>query len=63
MKNDIDQAMIGRLCQQSHPQTSGSGGKILSMQLIKPLLLLGISTKTVLLYVYLLIVFTFALLK
>jgi hypothetical protein len=49
MKNDIDQVMIGRLCQQNHRQTSGSGGKILSMQLIKPLLLLVILTKTVLL--------------
>lgn len=63
MKNDIDQVMIGRLCQQNHRQTSGSGGKILSMQLIKPLLLLVILTKTVLLYVHLLMIFTFALLN
>lgn len=63
MKNDIDQVMIGKLCQQNHPQTSGSGGKILSMQLIKPLLLLAILTKTVLLYVHLLMVFALALLN
>jgi hypothetical protein len=49
MKNDIDQVTIGKLFRLSHPQISGSGGRILLMQLTRLPLLLETSMKTVLL--------------